>query len=55
MVIEVDDPKVGKLKVAGNPVKLSGYEDPSERPTAPDVDQDRARILSELNFSPAAE
>ena len=55
MVIEVDDPKVGKLKVAGNPVKLSGYEDPSERPTAPDVDQDRARILSELNLSPAAE
>jgi CoA:oxalate CoA-transferase len=55
MVIEVDDPKVGKLKVAGNPVKLSGYEDPSKRPTAPDVDQDRARILSELNFSPAAE
>jgi CoA:oxalate CoA-transferase len=55
MVVEVDDPKVGKLKVAGNPVKLSGYEDPSERPTAPDVDQDRARILSELNFSPAAE
>ena len=55
MVIEVDDPKVGKLKVAGNPVKLSGYEDPSERPTAPDVDQDRARILSELNFSSAAE
>jgi len=54
MVIEVDDPKVGKLKVAGNPVKLSGYEDPSERPTAPDVDQDRARILSELNISPAA-
>jgi CoA:oxalate CoA-transferase len=54
MVIEVDDPKVGKLKVAGNPVKLSGYEDPSERPTAPDVDQDRARILSELNILPAA-
>ena len=55
MVIEVNDPKVGKLKVAGNPVKLSGYDDPIERPTAPDVDQDRARILAELNLPTAAE
>ncbi|MGZ0189419.1 MAG: CaiB/BaiF CoA transferase family protein [Alphaproteobacteria bacterium] len=51
MVIEVDDPKVGKLKVAGNPVKLSGFEDPLERPTAPDVDQDRDRILAELGLA----
>lgn len=54
MVVEVDDPKVGKMKVAGNPVKLSGYEDPLERPTAPDVDQDRARILAELGLAPQA-
>ncbi len=55
MVIEVDDPKVGKLKVAGNPVKLSGYDDPVARPTAPDVDQDRERILAELGLATAAE
>ncbi len=54
MVIEVDDPKVGRIKVAGNPVKLSGFEDPTERPTAPDVDQDRARILAELGLGVAA-
>jgi len=35
-------------------VKLSGYEDPLERPTAPDVDQDRARILAELGLAPQA-
>jgi len=50
MVIEVDDPKVGRIKVAGNPVKISGYEDPTERPTAPDVDEDRAKILAELGL-----
>jgi len=55
MVIEVDDPKVGRIKVAGNPVKLSGYDDPVERPTAPDVDEDRERILAELGLSAAAE
>ena len=48
MVVEVDDPTAGRLKVAGNPIKLSGYEDPPARATAPDVDQDRERILGEL-------
>jgi len=55
MIIEVDDPKVGRIKVAGNPVKVSGYDDPLERPTAPDVDQDRERILAELGLKAAAE
>ena len=48
MVVEVDDPTAGRLKVAGNPIKLSGYDDPAARATAPDVDQDRERILEEL-------
>ena len=48
MVVEVDDPTAGQLKVAGNPIKLSGYDDPISRATAPDVDQDRGRILEEL-------
>ena len=48
MVVEVDDPTAGRLKVAGNPIKLSGYDDPTSRATAPDVDQDRGRILEEL-------
>ncbi len=48
MVVEVDDPTAGRLKVAGNPIKLSGYDDPTTRATAPDVDQDRERILEEL-------
>ncbi|MCY3982047.1 MAG: CoA transferase, partial [Alphaproteobacteria bacterium] len=48
MVVEVDDPTAGQLKVAGNPIKLSGYDDPASRTTAPDVDQDRGPILEEL-------
>ena len=48
MVVEVDDPTAGRLKVAGNPIKLSGYDDPPARATAPDVDRDRGRILEEL-------
>ncbi len=48
MVVEVQDPAAGRLRVAGNPIKLSGYDDPPTRATAPDVDQDRERILAEL-------
>ena len=54
MVVEVDDPTAGRLKVAGNPIKLSGYDDPAFRATAPDVDQDRGRILGELSARTAS-
>jgi CoA:oxalate CoA-transferase len=48
MVVAVDDPKAGGLKIAGNPIKLSGFPDPTSRKTAPDLDQDRSAILREF-------
>ncbi len=54
MVVEVNDPTAGRLEVAGNPIKLSGFDDPPARATAPDVDQDRERILEELAVRAAA-
>ena len=48
MVVDVDDPTAGRLRIAGNPIKISGFADPTSRPSAPDVDQDRDRILQEL-------
>jgi CoA:oxalate CoA-transferase len=36
--------------MAGNPIKLSGYPDPSERRPAPELDADRARILAGLGL-----
>ena len=36
------------LRVAGNPVKLSGFADPGVRAGPPELDEDRARILAEL-------
>ncbi|MSO76449.1 MAG: CoA transferase [Alphaproteobacteria bacterium] len=54
MLVGIDDPKAGALKVAGNPVKISGFADPTTRATAPDVDQDREKILRELNLRPEA-
>ena len=48
MVVSVDDPALAALRVAGNPIKLSAYADPSSRPAAPALDGDRRRILAEL-------
>jgi CoA:oxalate CoA-transferase len=48
MVVTADDPSAGRLSLAGNPVKLSGVEDPATRPPAPRLDEHRTAILSEL-------
>ena len=49
MIVSVDDPITGPMKVAGNPIKISGFEDPKTRDPAPNLDQNREEILRELN------
>jgi CoA:oxalate CoA-transferase len=51
MLVEADDKVAGKIKVAGNPLKISGFADPPTRPGAPELDADRARILKELGLA----
>jgi len=46
MLIEVPDKNGGTLKLAGNPIKLSSFEDATTRQPAPDLDGDRAAILA---------
>jgi len=48
MLVETSDPVVGPVRIAGNPMKLSAFDDPKTRPPAPDLDGDRGRILAEL-------
>lgn len=50
MLVTVDDPKSGPLKLAGNPMKISGMDDPPTRDPAPDLDADRDAILKELGL-----
>ncbi|HKA29166.1 MAG TPA: CoA transferase [Candidatus Binatia bacterium] len=49
MVVEIDDPAIGRLAVAGNPIKLDGVPDPEARRAPPDLDADRAAILAWLD------
>lgn len=48
MLVEVPDGSGGTLTLAGNPLKMSAFEDPKTRPAAPDLDGDRQAILSYL-------
>jgi CoA:oxalate CoA-transferase len=48
MIVAIDDPDAGPLKLAGNPIKLSEFPDPTGRPAAPALDADRAAILRDL-------
>ena len=50
MIVTANDPDIGPLKMQGNPIKLSAFDDPKTRPPAPDLDADRAAILKELGI-----
>lgn len=46
MLVEVPDGSGGTLKLAGNPLKMTAFEDPKTRRAAPDLDGDRQAILA---------
>jgi len=48
MLVSVPDGSGGTLTLAGNPIKMSAFDDPRTRKAAPDLDADRAGILSFL-------
>jgi len=48
MIVSLHDPEMGELKVCGNPIKVSGYPDPTDRPAAPNLDEHRGDILRAL-------
>jgi len=50
MLVEMTDPKIGPVKLAGNAMKLSAFPDPATRAPAPDLDADRAKLLDELGL-----
>lgn len=48
MLVSMPAGENDKIKVAGNPIKLSAFPDPSDRPAAPELDAHRQAILKEL-------
>ncbi len=50
MIVTVEDPDIGPVKLAGNPLKMSAFADPETRAAAPALDGDRTAILRELGL-----
>jgi CoA:oxalate CoA-transferase len=48
MVVTAVDAAVGQIHMAGNPIKMSAFDDPATRRPAPELDGDRERILREF-------
>lgn len=46
MIVAIDDPVIGRLHVAGNPIKLSGVPEAAKHRPPPDVDADRPAVLA---------
>ncbi len=48
MIVNTNDAKAGKLKLAGNPIKMSTIPESSDRNPAPEIGQDNDAVYSEL-------
>lgn len=52
MIISLDDPVMGSLKLAGNPIKIVGVPERAEHKPPPQLDGDRQAILASLGIGP---
>ena len=50
MIVSAMHNKIGEFKMAGNPIKMSSYEDKNTRGEIPNLDQHREKILKEFNI-----
>jgi CoA:oxalate CoA-transferase len=53
MLVQVAQGSGEPIEVAGNPLKLSGMEDPTTRPAAPELDGDREQLVREFALESA--
>ena len=49
MIVKAYHKVVGDFRLAGNPIKMSSYEDKSTRGDIPDLDEHREQILKEFS------
>ena len=48
MIVEVEDPIAGKVKIAGNPIKMSTLPESETRDRPPDIGEHNYEVLSQL-------
>lgn len=50
MIVDVEDRLAGTVSVAGNPIKMSGMEDPTSRPPVPELGEHTEAVLQHLGY-----
>ena len=48
MIVKAYPKVIGDFKLAGNPIKMSTYDDPDKRGDIPDLDEHREKIIKEF-------
>ena len=51
MIVAAKDAVAGTVRMPGSPIKMSNFEDRSERSPSPELDEHRASLLSELGLA----
>ena len=54
MIVTAEDARAGAIRMSGNPIKFSAFEDPAQRGTVPGLDEHRQSILRELRARESA-
>ncbi len=50
MIVGIKGKKYKNMKIAGNPIKLSKFKDPSHREAVPELNENKSSILKEFNI-----
>jgi len=53
MIVEAADPVAGRVRMAGNPIKMPAFADPHARAPSPELGQHRATLVAELEAARA--
>jgi crotonobetainyl-CoA:carnitine CoA-transferase CaiB-like acyl-CoA transferase len=48
MLVEVEDKDIGPIKIAGNPIKMSSFEEEESREPAPEIGEHNLKIFKEF-------
>ena len=51
MIVAAEDATAGTVRMSGNPIKMSRFEDRTGRAPSPDLDQHRQDLLAELGLA----